>query len=121
MSFKTEEEPHLIDYYRAMERAAARAGVKLQRVDLIEGDYEISKKIMDEIDACDAVLADFTLSSRNVYFELGYARGKKKSIVQTARKETVLEFDIRNWKTHFYRNATELEEKLVPAFSALHD
>jgi hypothetical protein len=118
MSFRTEEEPALVDYWKAMERAVARTGLplKLIRIDLQEGDYEISQKIMDEIDTCPIIVADFTLSPHNVYFELGYARGcKGKQIIQTARKDVILEFDVRNWRTAFYNNATELEEKLVQA------
>jgi nucleoside 2-deoxyribosyltransferase len=116
MSFREEEEPSLIDYYKAMERAIlnCKLPIKLRRVDLVEGDYEISQKIMGEIDKADIVIADFTLSSRNVYFELGYARGLERRIIQTARKGTQMEFDVRNWRTIFYRNATELEEKLLP-------
>ncbi len=124
MSFREEEEPALVDYYRAMERAITSSSlpIKLSRMDLVEGDYEISQKIMGEIDQAEIVLADFTLNSRNVYFELGYARGKNKRIIQMARKGTQLEFDIQNWRTLFYRNATELEEKLVPEFHvALRD
>jgi predicted HTH transcriptional regulator len=117
MSFRQEEEPALVDYYRAMERATlkTRFSVRITRIDLVEGDYEISQKLMDEIDEADIVLADFTLRPSNVYFELGYARGRRKRIIQLARKDTVLEFDIRNWRTVFYRNATELEEKLAQA------
>jgi predicted HTH transcriptional regulator len=117
MSFRQEEEPALVDYYRAMERATlkTRFSVKMTRIDLVEGDYEISQKLMDEIDKADIILTDFTLRPSNVYFELGYARGRRKRIIQIARKDTVLEFDIRNWRTIFYRNATELEEKLAQA------
>ena len=122
MSFRDEEKPALEDYYRAMQRAVNRTKVPivLRRVDLIDGDFEISQKIMDEIDESDAIIADFTVTSRNVYFELGYARGKGIRIIQTARKGTSLEFDIRNWKTIFYRNATELEEKLIPELQAAY-
>jgi hypothetical protein len=117
MSFREEEEPALVDYWRAIGRAAESTNLPLEvrRIDLKEGDYEISLELMNEIDKAAIVIADFTLNSRNVYFELGYARGKQKRIIQTARKATLLEFDIRNWRTVFYRNATELEEKLVPA------
>jgi hypothetical protein len=118
MSFREEEEPALVDYFRAMERAAARASadIRLSRIDLVEGDYEISQKIMDEIDKCQVLIADFTLSPRNVYFELGYCRARKNiQVIQTARKDTVLEFDVRNWRTLFYKNASELEEKLLTA------
>lgn len=116
MSFREEEEPSLVDYFKAMERAvkATELPIELSRVDLLEGDYEISQKIMDEIDKADIVIADFTLNSRNVYFELGYARGKIRRVIQTARKGTLLEFDVRNWRTIIYRNATELEQKLIP-------
>ena len=118
MSFRTEEDPALEDYFEAMKRASVAVGsqLKISRMDLAEGDFEISQKIMQEIDVADLVLADFTLSSSNVYFELGYARGKGKRVIQTARKGTPLEFDIRNWKTIFYRNATELETALLSAF-----
>lgn len=122
MSFHEEEEPALTDYWRAMQRAAVacRLPIEMLRIDLAEGDYEISQAIMDEIDSADVILADFTLGSRNVYFELGYARGKGKRIVQTARSDAPREFDVRNWKTVLYRNATELEEKLKPALQAAY-
>jgi predicted HTH transcriptional regulator len=118
MSFREEEDPALVDYFAAMKRAVDRTQlpISLKRIDLVEGDYEISQQVMEEIDKADIFLADFTLSPKNVYFELGYARGKNSlAIIQTARKDTVLEFDVRNWKTILYKNATELEEKLVPA------
>lgn len=123
MSFRAEEEPSLVDYYRAMERAIEniRLPIKLLRMDLKEGDYEVSQGIMDEIAKVDIVIADFTLNSANVYFELGYARAKNKRIIQTAKKGTVLEFDVGSWRTTFYRNATELEEKLKPELQAAYN
>jgi Putative DNA-binding domain len=115
MSFRIEEEPALIDYFNAMLRATIKSElpIELIRMDLDEGDYEISQEIMNKISESDFLIADFTLNSHNVYFETGFARGKGLPIIQTARKETDLQFDVRNWKTSFYRNATELEEKLV--------
>jgi hypothetical protein len=124
MSFRDEEEPALVDYYRAMQRSVERTKlpISLNRIDLIEGDYEISQQIMEEIDKADVLLADFTLSPRNVYFELGYARGKGSlEIIQTARSGVILEFDVRNWRTIFYKNATELEEKLTPALTKAYE
>jgi len=117
MSFRTEEEPALEDYWHAMNRAAAatRLDMHLERIDLREGDYEISTEIMKRIVAADFVIADFTLSPQNVYFEAGFARGSGKRLIQTARQGTTLEFDTRNWRTILYRNATELEAKLQPA------
>lgn len=122
MSFREEEEPALVDYFRAMERAveAISLPIDIKKINLEEGDYEISQKIMDEIDQAQIVLADFTLSPRNVYFELGYARGKNKRIIQTGRQDTELEFDVRNWRTVLYRNATELEAKLQASIESAY-
>jgi hypothetical protein len=115
MSLRVEEDPALIDYYHAMGRAVEASGVpvKLRRIDERSGDYEIPAEIMREIDDCAFVIGDFTLSPYNVYFEVGYARGRGKRVIQTARAGTVLEFDVRNWRTILYRNATELEVKMV--------
>ena len=117
MSFRVEEEPALVDYFEAMKRAVreAQVPINLMRIDLLEGDYEISQKIMDKISESDFVLADFTLNPSNVYFEVGNARGSGKTVIQMARSGTLLEFDTRNWRTIFYKNATELEKELIPA------
>jgi hypothetical protein len=122
MSFREEQEPALVDYFSAMKRAVERTTlpIQLKRVDLMEGDFEISQQLMDAIRQADIVLTDFTLNSANVYFELGYARGCNKRVIQTARKYTALEFDVRNWRTIVYRNATELEEKLALELKAAH-
>jgi predicted HTH transcriptional regulator len=119
MSFRTEEHAALVDYFEAMKRATNATGlpIDLIRIDLLEGDYEISQKIMDEIDKSEIVIADFTLNPANVYFELGYARSRKCQIIQTALQGTLLQFDTRNWRTLFYKNATELETRLGSALS----
>jgi len=122
MSFRDEEEPSLIDFFRSMLRSAKRTKlpIKLKRIDLAEGDFEISQQIMIEIKNANFVLADFTLNPHNVYFEVGFARGVEKPIIQTAKKGTPLQFDVRNWKTLFYRNATELEELLIPRLKEIY-
>jgi len=102
---------------RAAEKA--RRNFELRRIDLIEGDYDIVDKIYKEIDAAHMVIADFTLSSANVYLELGYARGRGKYVIQTCRDDTQLEFDVRGRRTLIYRNATTLEHILLRALDGL--
>lgn len=123
MSFAFEEEPALVDYFEAIRRAVARLRrrIDIRRVDLERGDYEISQAVMDIIAESDIVLADFTRSPQNVYFEAGFARGCGKPVIQTARTGTSLHFDVRTWRTTFFRNATELEEKLVGELNAIVD
>jgi hypothetical protein len=48
-------------------------------MDEVEGDYELPEKIVDEIDAAGFIVTDFTLEPRNVYFQLGYARGARQA------------------------------------------
>lgn len=121
MSFHDDEEPALTDYWHAMQRAAARArsDFDLRRIDKLEGDYEIINRIIREINAADLVIADLTLLSPNVIYELGYARGRGKRVIQTCREDTDLEFDVRGRRTLTYRNATNLEEKLLHQLNAL--
>lgn len=123
MSFRHEEEPALIDYWHAMQRAAKRAGGQfdLRRIDELVGDYQVIERIYAEIEAADLVIADLTMSPANVYLELGYARGKGKSVIQTCRSGTPLEFDVRGHRTLTYRNAASLEEKLLRYFIAIRD
>ena len=121
MSFREHDEPTLIDYWHAMLRAAERARREfyLVRVDKVEGDYEVVDRIYREIDAADLVIADLTLSSANVYLEIGYARGRQKKVIQTCRSGTRLEFDVRNRRTLMYQNATTLEDKLLQELDAM--
>lgn len=121
MSFRERDEPALVDYWHAMRRAAERACREfiLVRLDEVEGDYEIVDRIYQEIDAAQLVIADLTLSSANVYLEIGYARGRQKRVIQTCRSDTRLEFDVRNRRTLVYPNATMLEDKLLCELDAL--
>jgi nucleoside 2-deoxyribosyltransferase len=121
MSFHEEEEPALVDYFQAMLRAAEKAHREftLIRLDHVEGDYAIIDRIYKEIDAAHLVIADLTLSSPNVYLEIGYARGRRKHVIQTCRSDTQLEFDVRGGRTLMYRNATTLEHKLLRELDAL--
>ncbi|MBY8851038.1 ATP-binding protein, partial [Saccharothrix sp. MB29] len=78
----------LVDYYWAIDRAVKATGlpVELVRMDLEEGDYEITAEIINRIRESDIVLADFTLGSENVYFEAGVAVGAQKRLIRTARR-----------------------------------
>jgi hypothetical protein len=122
ISFRHEEDPALIDYYEAMRRAAQKANIpiSLNRIDLKDGDFDITHQIFKEIRECHFIIADFTSNPHNVYYEVGFGRALRKKIIQTAREGTILYFDIRNQRTIFYKNATELENKLIPALKKIY-
>lgn len=115
MSFQVDREPALVDYYHAMKRAIRRSGIKcrIDRVDEVHGDYEVTAKIEEMITSADIVIADFTLNSPNVYYEAGIARGSKVYTIRTARKDTEIPFDVGTKKFILYTNATQLEESLI--------
>jgi hypothetical protein len=115
MSFQEEREPALVDYYEAMKRAIGRSGARfrIDRVDEIHGDYEVTAHIEKMITTADVMIADFTLNSPNVYYEAGIARGANVYTIRTARKDTDIPFDVRTKKFILYANATQLEESLI--------
>ncbi|MGA5520157.1 helix-turn-helix domain-containing protein [Streptomyces pseudogriseolus] len=115
MSFQEEREPALVDYYEAMKRAIRRSGIKsrIDRVDEVHGDYEVTAHIEKMITTADIVIADFTLNSPNVYYEAGIARGANVYTIRTARKDTDIPFDVGTKKFILYANATQLEESLI--------
>jgi len=125
MSFSFEQEPALVDYYEAINRAVASSGlpIDVSRMDLEEGDYEITAEIVTRIQKSDLVLSDFTLGSPNVFYEAGVARGANKRMILTARRGTELPFDVKTWRVTFYSNATQLEAalpmELVRAYNAV--
>jgi hypothetical protein len=122
MSFRWNEEPALIDYFEAIKRATKgleRFKIILNRMDQQPGDYEVSQRMLDVIRKSDLVIADFTMSSHNVYYEVGYAKGLGKRVIHCARVRTDLHFDVRNMKMILFRNATELEELVRTELIAL--
>jgi len=90
---------------------AAGKNAKAQRIDDIltknpqTGAYHsVSRSILKGIDESDILIADISERNPNVYFELGYALGRDKEIVQIAKQGTELPFDVKGRNTVFYRN-----------------
>jgi predicted HTH transcriptional regulator len=127
MSFREEEEPALVDYYEAMQRAAKAVGVPydMNRIDKEPGDYEIVAQVEQRIREADLVIADFTMQRPNVYYEAGIARGANIYTIRCARKDTEMHFDIAARKVILYANATQLEvslkEELCRAYDELEE
>ena len=113
MSFSSD--PMLEDTYSAIGRAVRKVdpSIVIERVDQIEDDFKITEKILECINKSKVIISDLTDERPNVYFELGYARGIKKKVIQIAKEGTKLHFDIKDINTIFYRNATDLELKIT--------
>lgn len=119
MSFA--DDPKLKDAYAAIGRAAKRWNRKcnVQRIDQIEDDFKITDRILECIERASIVIADVTGERPNVYYELGYARGRNKRVVQLAHHDAPLHFDVKDTNTIIYDNATTLEDKLLRRLKAM--
>jgi nucleoside 2-deoxyribosyltransferase len=112
-SFKEEMEVS----YAAIKAAADSVGLVAKRVKDIEGDFKITDKIMEMIERSRFVVADLSHERPNVYFELGYARGIKKTVVTILKKGHAIHFDVKDWNYIEYADSRDLENTLKRRFS----
>jgi hypothetical protein len=68
---------------------------------------------MAAIQNCSVVICDLSDERPNVYFELGFSKGKSKPVICVARAGTALHFDVAGFNTLFFENYKELEERLT--------
>lgn len=108
MSFK----PEYNKVYEAMRTGGklTRRKNEIQRVSEQPGDYIITSRIEESINNAGIIICDVSELSPNVYYELGFARAQKKTIIMTARAGTSLPFDVRQYRTNFYSDEMELQE-----------
>ena len=57
------------------------------RVDRVEHNEDIDKKIFESLDAADFVIADLTYARPSAYYEAGYAAGKSKPVIYIVRSD----------------------------------
>jgi hypothetical protein len=102
--------------FEAIKAAAEGNDLRAERLKDAQGDFRISEMIDRKIRAARLIVADLTLESQNVYYELGVARGKDKTVVTIAREGTRVHFNAQDWNTIFYDDSRTLEEELSIRF-----
>jgi len=112
-------DPLLDDVLAAIRRAAETVGLRAERVDEIAFTGQITDKILGSIRCAEYIVADLTHERPNVYYELGYAHAFQKKAILTARKGTVLHFDVQNLPVIFYASSVQLETRLSELLSKL--
>ena len=115
MSFR----PELDETYEALQAAgqlAGGGGITVRRIDSLRGDYLISGAILSSIKQSSLIVCDLTFDRPNVYYELGYARGLGKTVIHCAQEGTDVHFDIKDFKTIFYKSPTKLQRKMTKEF-----
>ena len=86
----------------------------VKRMDKQRGDYRITDEILNNISKARLIICDLTDERPNVYYELGYARGLKKTVITCAEENATLHFDIKDFHTILYKNSDlgELREEI---------
>lgn len=72
------------------------------RVDQIDHSDSISKKIIEELNSAELVIADITGHNPNVFYEMGYRVCAKLPIIHLKEKDEKLPFDITTIRTFEY-------------------
>lgn len=87
----------------AMTHAAASIGATCKRVDQEDFSGDIVLEIKSLIQQSTAVIVDLSGARPNVLYELGYAEGLRKPIVNICSSPLAeLPFDVRNWNVLAY-------------------
>lgn len=110
----------IYDILKISGRLIKNRTLMIERVSEPYGDYIITERIEKSIQKAGLIICDITERSPNVYYELGYARAKNKTIIMTAKRGTELPFDVQQYKTLFYDNPVDLQKKIVKELEAYY-
>lgn len=108
--------------FESIERLLGKYDAVAIRIDKEQTLDELVKRIKEEIEKCQFVIADLTDERPSCYFEAGYAEALKKPILFVASKESVvhpktetkIHFDIHR-NVNYFTNQKELRSKLKAA------
>ena len=107
------DDPQLADAYDTYQQTCEAHGLSAQRVS--ENTSE-GKRLVPEVTGAIRraafIIADVSVQSPNVFYELGYAHALGKRVIVTAKSGTVLPFDIFDVPTIFWSSQKELREEL---------
>lgn len=115
MSFNPDN-PELVDFYHAMQRAVKNHKNELECINLKEvggTSYKISETSKEYIRKCRLAIIDLTETRADVLYELGYAHGIGKDCIITVHGKIPELFYPREYKQLSYKNASHLEELLA--------
>jgi len=115
MSF-TEE---FVDVFDSYQEVCRRHHFEAERTDESTSLERVIPRIETGIGKSAFVIADVSDLSPNVFYEVGYAKGLGKDVIVTAKKGTVLPFDVRDFPTIFWQTQRELKEKLRKSLDGL--
>jgi len=105
----------------AIKRACAANKFEAQTIDEHQSTGSIPDEMLAKIHHSRFMVAEFTNQNRGVYFEAGYAMGRKIPVIWTVKKEEManIHFDINHFNHITWGTLAELEEKLKNRIAAV--
>ena len=82
-------------------------------------DQKITDEIIAQIKSSRMIIADFTNSSTNVYFEAGYAMGMKIPVIWTCKEGEPFSFDTGQFPHITWKEGEDLKKQLVNRIQAI--
>ncbi len=113
------EKPEIEDVYTAIRDVCRSFGIEAYRANDVEHQDSITTLILQEIVACEHLIADVTYERPNVYYEIGFAHAVNKKPILYRRNGTRLHFDLSVHNVPEYKNTTELRELLKRRLEAI--
>ena len=112
MAFRDELE----DTLGSISDVCEKLELRVTRTDREPSGDRIYQRIVTGIHRSAVVIADVTVPTVNVYYELGFAEALGKPIVVIAKEGTDLPFDTRDIPTILYPSQTKLKVALRERF-----
>jgi hypothetical protein len=115
------ELPEREEVQKAIENACESNGWKAKTVNQHEFTGAIMDRVVTEINRARFVVADFTDHKMGVYYEAGYAEGRRVQVIYTVREDQMklAHFDTRHLNHIAWKNPAELGQRLQSRIGAV--
>jgi hypothetical protein len=100
-------------FYYGIQRPAKDLGFLCERIDNESFIGGILERVKERIETAAVIIADLTDANPNVYFEIGYAWGRKRPTILLAKEQEELKFDVRGQRCLKYGIIEDLEKSLA--------
>jgi hypothetical protein len=101
-------------YTFGIKGAAEEVGITAERLDEQLFSSNMVKKIHDEIDRADLIIADMSGQNSNVFYEVGYADGRNKPIILMVSDKKDIPFDLKQRQLIIYnKSISKLKSELI--------
>ena len=89
-------------YYFGIKQVVEKRGRKCERVDQDKFTGDIVQRIKERINSAQLIIADITGNNPNVFYEVGFGDGSKKTTILISQKQEQIPFDFKTQRQIIY-------------------